>query len=151
MRIRLAGVGDLIAAEGKYHLKCLTKFKRECRAAAAETEIDHLFTDLTHNLEEGLSQGHVYDMGNIWTSYEKKKSEMDKEIPRRYLSRKQSFYDDIKLALGAQAQFVRPLDSKASLLLYPGSKANYVISKSLTKRHPKVFTMSHMHRGRVRI
>ena len=133
MRIRLAGVSDLIAAEGRYHLRCLTKFKRECKAAVTDTEIDHVFADLTHSLEEGLSQGHVYDIGHIWDNYEKRKGETDQEIPRRYVSRKQSFYDDIKLALGAQAQFVRPLDSKASLLLYPGSEANYVISKSLTK------------------
>ena len=28
MRVRLAGVSDLMAAEGKYHKYCLTKFER---------------------------------------------------------------------------------------------------------------------------
>ena len=133
MRIRLAGVGDLIAAEGKYHLKCLSKFRRECRTPAEDTGIDNVIAELTHHLEDGLSQGHVYDMGDIWNIYVNRKQEMGHEIPRRYVSRKQSFYEDVKQVLGAQAQFVRPLGKHASILVYPGSEANYVIAKSLTK------------------
>lgn len=29
MRVRLAGISDLIAAEGKYHLKCLVQFEQK--------------------------------------------------------------------------------------------------------------------------
>ena len=33
MSIRLSGVGDLIAAEGCYHLTCLITFERRCMKA----------------------------------------------------------------------------------------------------------------------
>ena len=87
MRIRLAGVGDLVAAEGKYHLKCLTNFKRECKISATDTENHHVMVDLNHHLEQGLSQGHVNDMGEVWKNYIKRKQELGQEIPRRYASR----------------------------------------------------------------
>ena len=138
MRIRLAGVNDLHAAEGKYHLKCLSKFKRQCKSSGTKTkEDDTVMTEMCLNIEPGLSQGHVYDMKDIWNSYSKTKQELGQDVPRKYESRKQSFYEDLKSILGEQAQFVRPLDAKASLLLYPGSEANYVISKSLTKASQK--------------
>ena len=53
-------------------------------------------TELCHSIEEGLSQGHVYDMNDIWKSYAKRSQELRKEIPRRYESMKRSFYEDVK-------------------------------------------------------
>ena len=60
MRIRLAGVNDLHAADGKYHLKCLSKFKCQCKASKAKTEADDsVMAEMRHTIEYGLSQGHV--------------------------------------------------------------------------------------------
>jgi hypothetical protein len=39
MRLRLAGVNDLIAAEGKYHNKCLNAFKYDTQKTKKECEI----------------------------------------------------------------------------------------------------------------
>ena len=36
MRLRLAGVNDLIAAEGKYHNKCLNAFKYDTQKTKKE-------------------------------------------------------------------------------------------------------------------
>ena len=58
--------------------------------------------------------------------------------------------EDLKIALGVQAQFVGPLDATASLLLYPGGEANYVISNSLTKASQRLLCVICI-RVRVRI
>ena len=39
MRLRLAGINDLIAAEGKYHNKCLNAFKYDTQKTKKECEI----------------------------------------------------------------------------------------------------------------
>ena len=38
MRLRLAGVSELIAAEGKYHNKCLNAFKYDTQKTKKECE-----------------------------------------------------------------------------------------------------------------
>jgi hypothetical protein len=38
MRLRLAGVNDLIAAEGKYHHKCLNAFKYDTQKTKKKCE-----------------------------------------------------------------------------------------------------------------
>ena len=76
MRIRLAGVNDLHAAERKYHLKCLSKFKRQCKSSGTKPEEDNaVMTEMCLSIEQGLSQGHEYDMKDIWNSYSKTKQE----------------------------------------------------------------------------
>ena len=57
----------------------------------------------------------------------------ESEIPQKYMSRRQSFIEDIQKRLGHKANFVRSLDPKALLFMYPGDKSDYVISKTLTK------------------
>ena len=87
-------------------------------------------------LEHGLAVGHVYDMGSVWEKYKQISEEMvtpESEIPQRYLSRRQSFIDDVRMHLGHKANFVRSLDIKAPLFMYPGDKSDFVISKILTK------------------
>ena len=86
---------DLIAAEGKYHPKCLVKF--------------------------------------VWAKYQEMAGTYETEIPQMYVSRRQSFIEDIQARLGHKANFVRSLDVQAPLYMYPGDQSDYVISKTLTK------------------
>jgi hypothetical protein len=55
MRLRLAGVNDLIAAEGKYHNKCLNAFKydtqktkKECETIVSHTVFHSVLYQLTN-------------------------------------------------------------------------------------------------------
>lgn len=146
MCLRLSDVNDLIAAEGKYHLKCLVQFERKARKISMSDRDNKyiVISQLCTKLETGLSRGHVYDMGVVWNNYTELAKELETEIPQKYLSRKKSFYTDIEQALGSKANFVRPMDVKASLLMYPGNQSEYVISHSLSKggERPELFASS---------
>ena len=139
MRVRLSGISDLPAAEGKYHLSCLVNFERKVaniRKTGVLPSQDLAMSELCKILEHGLALGHVYDMGSVWEKYNQISEEMvspESEIPQRYLSRRQSFIDDVRIHLGHKANFVRSLDIKAPLFMYPGDKSDFVISKTLTK------------------
>jgi hypothetical protein len=57
MRLRLAGVNDLIAAEGKYHNKCLNAFKYDTQKTKKECEtIDLAMTFLVQKLGYAASK-----------------------------------------------------------------------------------------------
>ena len=70
-----------------------------------------------------MAFGHVYDMGSVWEKYKQFSEEMvtpEFKIPQMYLSRRQSFIDDVRMHLGHKANFVRSLDIKAPLFMYLG-------------------------------
>lgn len=141
MRVRLSGISDLLAAEGKYHLSCLVNFERKVekiRKTGILPSQDLAMPELCKILEHGLALGHVYDMGSVWEKYQKITEETpESKIPQKYLSRRQSFIDDVRMYLGHRANFVRSLDIKAPLFMYPGDKSDFVISKTFTKASKK--------------
>ena len=76
MSCRLAGVNDLIAAEGKYHLKCYTKFQRTaeknsaCKQGESNEDLKHAcFKEVISFLEKGISQGNIYSLKSVWSYY----------------------------------------------------------------------------------
>ena len=82
LRYRLADVHDLIAAEGKYHLKCHSKF---CRVYNDNEDIisdlDQIpkqacFNTVCDDLLEGLSNGKMYSLYAIWKRYRDLLSEL---------------------------------------------------------------------------
>ena len=58
MHVRLSGVNDLIAAEGKYHLKCLVQFERKMQKQVKSIsdigEKDTVMALLCSDLEKGF-------------------------------------------------------------------------------------------------
>ena len=87
-------------------------------------------------LEHELALGHMYDMSSVCEKYKQIFEEMvtpESKIPQRYLSRRQSFIDDVRMHLGHKANVVRSLDIKAPLFMYQGDKSDFAISKTLTK------------------
>ena len=101
---------------------------------------DLVMTELCNILDHGLAFGYVYDMSSVWVKYKQISEEMvtpESEIPQGYLSRRQSFVDDLRIHLGNKANFVRSLGIKAPLFMYPGNKTDFVISKTLTNASKK--------------
>jgi len=65
LRVRLAGVCDLIAAEAKYHLLCLIAFKRNAEKAKLETkECDLAMIWLCEELEYAADKAHVIKLND---------------------------------------------------------------------------------------
>ena len=79
----------------------------------------------------GLADGHVYDMGCVSSQYIKSCSMQNVNIPQKYQSRKNSFYDCVKKALGEQASFARPINQQAHLLIYPSKKSQLALAQQL--------------------
>ena len=65
---RLAGVSDLIAAEGKYHLKCYARFQRNSSKVARSNQVQDsdcdprgtCFEETMSLLENGMSRGNIF-------------------------------------------------------------------------------------------
>ena len=139
MYVRLANISDLVASEGKYHLSCWVQFQRKVNKIKEFACMDngkqkshHCFYRLCSDLIGGLESGHIYDMGNVWVFYEEMCERDGINVPKRYVTRRASFYDDIKKILGSKASFVRPIDPTGHLLLYPSHSSNIVIAVHLS-------------------
>ena len=69
MRVRLAGVTDLVADEGKYHLKCYRKFVRDNETSGREDECvtpaTACFQNVVDELRVRLAQGGVYKLSSV--------------------------------------------------------------------------------------
>ena len=88
MNVRLAGVSDLIAAEGSYHLTCLIKFERRCAknkllSGPEKPEFDESLMKLCRYLSAGLTRSHVYNMEDVWNRYKKSCEESGCTVRRR--------------------------------------------------------------------
>ena len=97
MRVRMDNVSDLVASEGKYHLKCWVLFQRKIGKLNKQESIhDPCLDKLCNDIVNGLADGHVYDMGCVSSQYIKSCSMQNVNIPQKYQSRKNSFYDGVK-------------------------------------------------------
>ena len=71
---RLAGVSDLIAAEGKFHLKCYARFLRNAQKIPQDDQEKdkaevRSFEEVMTLLQQRLSEGHIYCLNAVWTYY----------------------------------------------------------------------------------
>ena len=66
----MAGVSDLIASEGKYHLHCYSAFVRQYQKGAGKNPclsdpFDICFRNVAEEVLTGLSKGHIYTVNTI--------------------------------------------------------------------------------------
>ena len=108
---RLAGVRDLIAAEGKYHLKCYTRFLRNTERITQCSETDDVnrcFEEVMTLLRERLSQGHILSIKAVWTYFSHQLEEKYQLSPGDYRSNR--FKERIQAFLGEDIAFVPSLN-----------------------------------------
>ena len=136
MRVRVADVNDLVAADGKYHLKCWVKFQRRMNKLLGnqgEDEAEKSLNDLCTKLLTGLRKGCIFDMGHVWDRYVQSCESKGVNVPKKYQSRRYSFYKDVRQRIGTQGNFVPPMNRQTSLMLYPTDSFHSCISESLER------------------
>ena len=75
LQYRLAGISDLVAVEGNYHLKCYSKFVKqqsskgnyeECGNCCVWTLNQACFNCVIEELGAGLDKGNIYSVNTVW-------------------------------------------------------------------------------------
>jgi hypothetical protein len=96
MRIRLGGVIDLTAAEAKYHLVCLSAFKRSTKKEQNLENKDIAMTWLCSELRQASNKGYVLELPAVWDRYKTLADDTSTIIPPSYLSRRGTFKDKLQ-------------------------------------------------------
>ena len=111
IHVRLAGVIDLIAAEAKYHLTCLSKFTRSTSKVKQDSaDTDHAMIWLCRELKQSAHRGYVLLLDDVWDRYKELADESSAVIKQSFLSRSTTFKEKLQSHLGDTFNFFQPLD-----------------------------------------
>ena len=96
LSVHLAGVSDLIASEGKYHVSCFVKFTRQSSKAKEQcTKVDLAMQWLVQELKKAAQRSHVLELSEVWERYCKLVDIAHVQIPPSFLSRRASFKEKL--------------------------------------------------------
>ena len=136
MRLRLAGVNDLIAAEGKYHSKCLNAFKYDTQKTKKECEtIDLAMIVLVQELGYAASKNQILQLSDAWGRYCSLVAQTNGDIPQSFISRRTTFKEYLQNRLSDQ--FLRPLHRsifERETLLIPHAYSQHVLGELYYQR-----------------
>src|ERR1043165_8456198 len=105
--VRVAGINDLIAAEGCYHPNCLKQFLRDSSKAADENmNVDLAMIWLCQELKQSAVNGHVLELDKVWIRYKELANEVGIEIPRSFISRLSTFKSKISTLVKNDYEFI---------------------------------------------
>ena len=96
----LVCVCDLIAAEAKYHLPCLSVFKRNAEKAKLETKESDLAMIWLCDELEYADKSNVIKLNDTWNRDMVLAERAEIEIPRSFISLKSTLKDKLLLAIG---------------------------------------------------
>lgn len=91
---------DLIAAEAKYHLPCLSVFKRNAEKAKLETKESDLAMIWLCDELEYADKSNVIKLNDTWNRDIVLAERAEIEIPRSFISLKSTLKDKLLLANG---------------------------------------------------
>jgi hypothetical protein len=138
LRIRLAGVSDLIASEAKYHLACLSAFKRSAENAKTATkETDLAMVWLCQELEYSADKGNVIKMSDAWNRYTFLAEKACVNIPASFVSRRATFRDKLMQIVGDVVECVQSFErgpSDRHTLLIPKKFAHISLSRLCSEK-----------------
>lgn len=117
LRCRLAGVNDLIAAEGKYHLICYRAFSRKYQSTTPRADPYAICLDnVADELRTGLARGEIYSLKTVWERYCEIIEDFNLE-PGTYNSH--HFKTKLDKLLEGKALFVQSLSPTKPLMIFP--------------------------------
>lgn len=123
MAHRVAGVHDLIAAEGKYHLSCYVKFTRNTNKIKEDSKrenIDLPMLWLCDELKHSATQGRILELSVVWKRYCQLCEKAGSEIPKSYQSRLATFKTKLESRMIMIYQFIfLPEGAMRKTLLVP--------------------------------
>jgi hypothetical protein len=127
--IRLARVIDLIAAEAKYHLNCLSIFTRSTSKTKQEScKTDIAMIWLHQELLVAADKGRVLLLVDVWERYKELADESSTTIPQSYYSRSTTFKEKLQSQLGNLFTFFQPLDK------YPSDRKIFLFQQSISQQ-----------------
>ena len=133
MRLRLAGVNDLIAAEGKYHNKCLNAFKYDTQKTKKECEtIDLAMIFLVQEPGYAASKNQILQLSDVWERYCSLVAQTNGDIPQSFISHRTTFKEYLQNRLSDEYQFLRPLHRsifERVTLLIPHAYSQHVLGE----------------------
>ena len=83
LSLQVAGVSDLIAAEGKYHPNCYKKFQKKVSRSgmAAKDESGAVLLWLIEELKMSAEQGNILELKEVWLRFSSLAAEQNVDIP----------------------------------------------------------------------
>lgn len=132
MRCRLAGINDLIAAEGKYHLPCYVTFRRKSESTVVEEGPEYppdvCFNKIIEEVDAGLSGGDIYTMKTIWHQYcNMMRIEFGVCVDQCDRQSYRAFKNKVKRVLEDRADFAQSMNQQDSLLVFPLIQTGIVV------------------------
>ena len=93
LSLHVAGVSDLIAAEGKYHLNRYKKFQRRVSRSGivANDESGAMLLWLIEELEKSAEQGNILELKEVWLCFCSLAAEQNVDIPPSFRSHMTTF------------------------------------------------------------
>lgn len=134
MSCRLARISDLIAAQGKYHLKCYTRYLKKTTQQISEDDQDAnvtSFKEVMAFLETRLSEGHIYSLKAVWTYYSKRLEQ--KYHLQLSVYRSNTLKERIQNFLGSRDTFLSPLNPSEPHLIVCSNLGETALKHLLTE------------------
>lgn len=132
MRIRLAGISDLIAAEGKYHKDCLQLFKRNTSRISTKCKQDDIaMVFLCSEVRHYAKNEKILRVSEVFERYCDLAKDHNIVVPPSFLSRRKSFTEKIQKELADVYSFVAPhhrSPQERETLMIPHTYCNVVVS-----------------------
>ena len=97
LRVRLACVNDLTAADGKYHRNCLTDFDRRSKHMEniSLTSPEIVLAWLCQELEHAAEQADILDLVDVWARFCDISDSVQIDIPSSFQTRRNTFKEKL--------------------------------------------------------
>lgn len=136
LSVRVAGVTDLIAVEGKYHPNCYKKFLRNASRSKEEAtdEKGVVLAWIVNDLKKSAEKGHILELKEVFSRYCALATEQNIEVPPSFLSRMSTFKEYLQPHLVDLYDFIKLQNvdiNERQMVLVPNKLLHIPVSQLL--------------------